>query len=201
MHLLLLCLVIFFIPRTLSAGNGHDTTSPEIHASNEFDWMSYLISTQDSLLTPQSNNLDHAQPISQSSSHQKEQQSISHTPLVTGTSFPEESKKSQQRKKPKPYSWPKEKAKIERMTPEQKRFRKIYSRSRQQKYSNRIREQTGFSSLHNARLHEYRTLEQKGQATEKQLKYLQEQREKAHKHQREFQARLSAKILPSRNKD
>ncbi|PWN32001.1 uncharacterized protein FA14DRAFT_181920 [Meira miltonrushii] len=181
-----------------TAGNGSNGSSP--NTPTDFDWTSYLVDTEDHPLMSPIGSSVQTQPVDQSGSHQKDKQAVSHATSLAGSYLPEHPKKTEKRKNRKPYSWPEEKAKIERMTPEQKKYRKIYSRTRQQRYSNRLMEEIGFSSHHNARLHQYRNLKEKGQASEEQLAYLKKYQEKSKKQQEAFQARRRAMRLSQRNK-
>lgn len=198
MLLLLLCLIFVFIIPTSSTGSGSNKSSPEKSSSNEFDWTSYLINSNDQISTSQ-----HTTPFSAiespvpASTAPFNQASVED---ITSHGSPEMPRSKPKRKrKYDPNSWERQKAKFSRMTSEEKIFHKIHTKSKQQKYSNSLIDKIGYSSLHNARLHEYRALKLKGEANQEQLAYLDFHRQRATAHQAKYRKNRKTKGLPASN--
>lgn len=169
--------------------------SPQKATLAEFDWNSYLIDTQDHSFASRATTDHQIQPVIDTNLQHNEKQA--QTQVTIEKDVKEKRKKAN--KKYDSNTWLKEKAAFQRLTPEQKRFKRIKSKSRQQKYSNKLQDQTGFSSKHNQRLNEYRILEQKGEANQDQLRYLNESRKEAQQYQITYKAKRIAKGLPLKN--
>lgn len=188
--MLLLSSLLFCFAIRIFAGN---PSSPNSFNSPDFDWTDYLIQAPTNSVLGSS---PHHSP------HQTETDDTqNHTPSATIDVL----KKSKPLHQPQPIdkvtkqirnkqSWLKEKEKFNSATPEEKAEILASKRARQARYTKRIKDRLGHSSLYNAQYAHLARLEESGHANFEQLQYLQRQREKKRNHtvksRRLFRAKL-----------
>lgn len=89
--------------------------------------------------------------------------------------------------------WLKYKAKFQAKSPEEQKQGKLAERSRQRKYYNDNKRQTGFTTTHNAKMSIFRALEKNGKASQEQLQYLDRDRQKRHRFEKKKAAGITKK--------
>jgi hypothetical protein len=188
--MLLLSSLLFCSAIRIFAGS---PSSPNSTNSLDFDWTDYLIQAPTHSLLGSS---------PQRSPHQTETD-ISQIPTSSTTIDVPTKTKSLRQHKPidkvtkqirNKQNWLKEKEKFNSATPQQRAEILASKRARQARYTKKIKDSLGHSSVYNARYAHLARLEESGHANFEQLQYLQEQREKKrlnnYKRRGSFPARL-----------
>ncbi|PWN31996.1 uncharacterized protein FA14DRAFT_181915 [Meira miltonrushii] len=143
--------------------------------ANNFDWTAYSFELPNHSPV---RHLDSSDDERTSSSQHKDESSgpKQFTPLRRIKSPIEEMKAKMKIANKRRYL--RRKAELQQMSPEEQEQERLAEKARQKKHYNKNKRQSGFTTIHNARLNTFRILEKNGKATQKQLEYLQKDKEK-----------------------
>ncbi|PWN32004.1 uncharacterized protein FA14DRAFT_181923 [Meira miltonrushii] len=181
---MMLVLYVVFISLLLSApvfvqATGNSPTNSQ--ASTDFDWLSYLSQS------PEHSVYNHGQPASAQLSprlhHQDDNQ-----PALQVDQFNTNNKQGEDPSGRNLHMIEGESANVnyEQLFAERERLRRLKVSNRSQRYRTRMKEKVGFTSLANARLSHFRSLEKTGQISQDQQIELNGYREKMRSHMKTY---------------